>query len=887
MREAGVVRWLRYFRRTRWDEERSQEMETYLAIEAEENIARGMTAEEARFAAHRKLGNETLIREEIYEMNSIGFLETLWQDLRYGARSLRKSPGFTAIAVLTLALGIGANTTIFSVINAVLLRPLPFPDPNQLVLVWECDTHDATNVNIVSAPNFWDFQKQSDVFENMAIFDSAGRGYNLSQGSDPERVSGVRVSSQFFTVLGVKPLLGRTFLPEEEIAGNDHEVVLGYPLWMRRYAGDPSLVGKTIRIDGESFTVVGIMPREFEFQFWSNPRELWVPVGYTEGDRERGSNSFISIARLKPNVSAVQAAVQMDTIGRRLLKAYPDLNAGLSATVTPLSTFDMEGLQKTLLSLLAAVGFVLLIACVNVANLSLARSAARQKEIAVRRALGAGRWRIIRQLLTESLLLAGAGAIAGLVVAATSIYALGSMLPGELRFAPFRPMKAIAMDYHLLAFALAATCLTGILCGLAPALSACRRDLNDPLKEGTGRGATQAGGKRLRHALVAAEVALALVVLAGAGLVIDSVARLMGVDPGFNSRNALTLDITTLQKNLYVGPPENPRFCDELQENVGAIPGVISVAAGSHLPLRGMAGRGFTIEGEPDPGVDNEPNAKYSIACPNYFKTMGIPMLEGREFTKRDTQDAPGVAVISEAMAHRYWGKKDPVGQRFKIGLYQSDSPWLTIVGVARDVRSRGLDRDAQVEFFRPFPQAGWPVMTIVVRTVSNPYSYLVPIKKAMAETNPEVPVSGVQSLDELVSESVGQRRFSMFLLSTFGALGLVLAAVGIYGVVSYGVTQRTQEIGIRMALGAQQGQVLRLMVGSIMGWTIAGVLIGIVGAFGATRLLADLLFGIRTTDPFVLSAVSLLLCGVSLLASYIPARRAMHVDPMIALRYE
>ena len=303
MREAGVVRWLRYFRRTRWDEERSQEMETYLAIEAEENIARGMTAEEARFAAHRKLGNETLIREEIYEMNSIGFLETLWQDLRYGARSLRKSPGFTAIAVLTLALGIGANTTIFSVINAVLLRPLPFPDPNQLVLVWECDTHDATNVNIVSAPNFWDFQKQSDVFENMAIFDSAGRGYNLSQGSDPERVSGVRVSSQFFTVLGVKPLLGRTFLPEEEIAGNDHEVVLGYPLWMRRYAGDPSLVGKTIRIDGESFTVVGIMPREFEFQFWSNPRELWVPVGtrreIKSADRIRSFRSRGSSPRLR------------------------------------------------------------------------------------------------------------------------------------------------------------------------------------------------------------------------------------------------------------------------------------------------------------------------------------------------------------------------------------------------------------------------------------------------------------------------------------------------------------------------------------------------------------------------------------------------------------
>jgi putative ABC transport system permease protein len=879
--------WRRYFRRTKWDVERAREMEAHLAIEAEENIARGMAPEEARYAAMRKLGNQTRIREEIYEMNTIGFLETLWQDLRYGARSLRKSLGFTAVAVLTLALGIGANTTIFSVINAVLLRPLPFPDANRLALVWECDAHDSTNWNIVSAPNFWDYQKQSDVFESMAIFDSGGRGYNLSQGSDPERVSGVRVSSQFFTVLGVQPLLGRGFLPDEESAGNDHEVVLSYPLWMRRYAGDPSLVGKTIRIDGESFTVVGIMPREFQFQFWSNPRELWVPVGYTEGDKERGGNSFVSIARLKPGITISQAASEMDTIGRRLMKQYPYENAGRSATVTSLSTFNMEGLRRSLLSLLAAVGLVLLIACLNVANLSLAKGAARQKELAVRRALGAGRLRILRQLLTESLLLAALGAIAGLFVAASSIYLLGGILPPELRFAPFRPLKQIPLDLHVLAFALAATCLTGILCGLAPALSACRRDLNDPLKEGSGRGATQAGGKRLRHGLVAAEVALALVVLAGAGLVIDSVSRLMGVNPGFNPRNALSVDITTPQKNLYNGPPVNGRFCDELQEHVGAIPGVIAVGAASGLPLQGLATRSIAIEGEPDPGAENQPGAKYTIACPNYFKAMGIPIEEGREFTDRDALGSPGVVVISESMAHRFWPKRNAVGQRFKLGLFNSDSPWLTIVGVSRDVRSRGLDRESPVEFFRPFPQAAWPTMTIVVRTVADPFSYLPLVKKAIAETNPEVPVSGVQSLEEVVTDSVGERRFPMLLLSTFAGLALLLAAVGIYGVVSYGVTQRTQEIGIRMAFGAQPRHVVRLVVGSIMAWTIAGVVIGIAGAFAATRLLADLLYGISATDPFVLGAVSLLLCGVSLLASYLPARRAMRVDPMVALRYE
>ncbi len=879
--------WTRIFHRAKWDEERARELEAHLQFEADENVARGMSPQEARFAAMRKLGNQTRIREEIYRMNTIGFLETFWQDLRYGARSLRKSPGFTAVAVLTLALGIGANTTIFSVINAVLLRPLPFRDPSRLVLIWECDIHDPTDLNIISAPNFWDFQKQNDVFESMAILDSAGRGYNLSQGSDPERVSGVRVSAQFFSVLGVKPLLGRTFLPEEETAGRDHEVVLSYSLYMRRYAGDPSLVGKTIRIDGESFTVVGVMPPKFEFQFWSNPRELWVPVGYTEGDQERGSNSFLSIARLKPGVTVAQARAEMDAIGRRLLQAYPKDNSGRSATVEPLSTTGMGDLQRTLVSLLAAVGFVLLIACVNVANLSLARSAARQKEIAVRRALGAGRLRILRQLLTESLLLALVGGVAGLLVAASSISLLGEILPPELRFAPFRPLTQIPMDLPVFGFALAVTCLTAILCGLAPALGAYRRDLNDPLKEGSGRGATQTGGNRLRHALVAAEVALALVVLAGAGLVIDSVARLMGVDPGFDPKNALTLDITTPQKHLYYGPPVNGRFCEDLQEHVGAIPGVLSVSSVSDLPLEGMAGRGFTIEGEPDPGADNQPGSWYSVACPKYFRTMGIPLLEGREFTDRDTVASPGVIVINQALARRYWAKKDPLGQRIKLGRYDSDEPWLTIVGVTRDVRARGLDRDTPAAFFRPFAQAAWPVMTIVVRTQSDPYSYLTLVKKAMAETNPDVPVSNAGTLEVVVTDSLGQRRFPMLLLSSFAVLALVLAAVGIYGAVGYGVTQRTQEIGIRMAFGAQPGHILRLVVGSSMVWTLAGVAFGIVGAFGATRLLAGLLYGIGATDPYVLTAVSFLLAGVALLASYIPARRAMRVDPMVALRYE
>jgi putative ABC transport system permease protein len=881
------MRWTKFFRRAHWDEERAREMEHYLQIETDDNIARGMPADEARFAALRKLGNRTKVREEIFRMNSLGILETLWQDLRYGARMLRKSPGFTIVAVLTLALGIGANTTIFSVINSLLLRRLPYPDTERLALVWKADIHDVSDYNIISAPDFWDYQKQSSVFDSIAIFDSAGRGYNLSQNGEPERVSGVRVSSQFFQVLGVPPMMGRAFLPQEEIAGRDHEVVLAYSLWKRRYAGDAAIVGKTIRIDGENFDVVGVMPRSFDFQFWSNPRELWVPVGYTEGDHERGSNSFVCIARMKPGVTVEQARTQMDTIGRRLMQEYPKENVNETAAVMPLATIGLEGLRSTLVSLLAAVGFVLLIACVNVANLTLARTAARQKEIAVRRTLGAGRFRILRQLMTESLLLAGLGGIAGLAVAMLGVNLLEGILPPGFRFAPFRPLTHISLDMRVFIFALVVSGLTALICGLAPAAAAQRRDLNAPLKEGGGRGATQSGGKRVRHALVMAEVALALVVLVGAGLMIDSVARLLGVEPGFNPHNVLRMDITTPQVNLYYSPPVNPRFCEQIEENVGAVPGVLSASAASHLPMEGMAARGLALEGEPDPGPENQPSAKYSIACPNYFRTMGIPMLEGREFTDRDTEAAPGVIVISEAMARRFWPKKDALGHRVKIGRFDSDAPWLTIVGIARDVRTRGLDRQPPAEFFRPFMQAGWPAMTIVVRTNANPLALAEPIKSAIALTNPDVPVSDVESLDTVLESSIASRRFPMLLLSSFAGLGLVLAAVGIYGMVAYGVAQQTHEIGIRMAFGASPRIILRQVVGASMGWTLGGVAIGIAGSFGASRLLAGLLFGVSAKDPFVLAGVALLLTFVALLATVIPARRAMHVDPMVALRYE
>jgi len=806
------------------------------------------------------------------------------QDFRYALRQLRKSPGFTLVAVLTLALGIGANTTIFSVMNATILKPLSFLDPDRLVLVWQTFGKAPDDYNIVSAPNYWDFQRQNHVFEGMALFDSAGRGYNLSASGasrEPEQVSGLRVSASFFSVLGIQPFLGRTFLPEEEVGGKDHEVVLSYGLWQRRYGADRALVGKTIKVDGQDFTVVGVMPREFHWEFWSGHRQLWVPVGYTEGDKVRGSNSFIAFARLKPGVTVAQARAEMAGLGTRLSQQYPSDDADMSATVVPMSQFGTEGLRTTVVALLAAVGFVLLIACVNIANLLLARGAARQKEFALRQALGAAGSRIARQLLTESLLLALLGGTCGLVLAVWSTTLLPTIVPADVFNIPLRQIDTIPVDRWVLAFTLVVSCLTGILFGMIPALSALRGSVSEPLKEG-GRGSTAGRSNRLRHALVASEVALALVVLSGAGLMIESMSRLLGVDPGFNPQNVLVMGMSLPQEDLYNGPPGHPLFCRDLDERVSAIPGIIAVGAVGHLPLRGDAGRSFAVEGKPDPGQGHRPGAHYSVACPNYFKALGVPVLAGREFTHEDTVRAPGVVIVNQTMAQKFWPQENPVGKR----ILEGDS-WLTVVGVVGDVRHWGLDNGSAPQFFRPYTQAAWPVMSVVVRTTSSPTSFTPAIKKAMGEVEPDRPVSEFETLQNIVQDSLGSRRFPTLLLSAFALLALLLAAVGIIGVVSYSVAQRTREIGIRMALGACAADVLTLMVSGSMTWVAVGVGMGIAGSLGLTRLLGTLLYEVKPSNPMVLGTVSLLLAGIGLLASYIPARRAAKVDPMIALRYE
>ncbi|HEX9001696.1 MAG TPA: ABC transporter permease [Blastocatellia bacterium] len=814
-------------------------------------------------------------------------MQTFWQDLRYGVRMLLKKPGFTLVAIITLALGIGANTTIFSVINSLLLKPIPYPEADRLALVWQSQANDPKDRNIVSAPNFWDWQRQNDVFEKMAILDSAGKGYNLSGGGEPERVSGVRISAGFFDVLGVKPRLGRAFVPEEEQPGKHQVVILSDGLWRSRYNSDPAIIGKTVKVEGEEHTVVGVMPPDFEFSLYSPFRQLWVPVAYTKGDQDRTSNSFLCLARLKPGVTMEQARARMNIIGRALAEQYPQENAGQAATVDSVIGFDTEEQQKTLLTLLGVAGFVLLIACVNVANLLMASGAARQRELAIRAALGASRARTVRQLLTESLLLAFAGGVAGTLVAVWSSSLLLKVLPGNLMAVPFRSISkdvGLSIDYKVLAFTWGITCLTGIIFGLAPALIFSKRNVNEFLQEGS-RGTT-GGGARLRQGLVVLEVALALVVLTGAGLMIQSMARLLNVAPGFDPHNVLALGVSLPQENTFYGPPGHPEFARNLQQYVGSIPGVISVSAVSHTPIGGgNAGRGFVIEGRPDPGSENQPGAKYTIACPNYFQTMGIKLISGREFSEQDSLNAPGVIVINEAMAKRNWPDEDPLGKRIKIGLFNGDAPWLTIVGVTRDVKQGGLDRTPRPEFFRPYNQAAWPVMTVVVRTAYSPRAFITPIKQALAKFEPDRAPSGIRTMEEAIYDSMGSRRFPMMLLIAFSLVALTLAAVGISGVVSFAVSQRTREIGIRMALGAQKGAVIRLILNRSMAAALIGVGVGLAASLALTRFLSGLLFEVKPMDPIILVAAASILASVAFIACYLPARRATKVDPMIALR--
>jgi len=811
-------------------------------------------------------------------------MSTLIQDLRYGLRMLARNPGFTVVAVITLALGIGANTAIFSVVNTVFLGPLPYPDADQLVVINE--SSKPMPEGPISYSNFLDWQAQNQVFEHMAAFQ--GEALTLVGVKVPESMPSLNVSADFFPTLGVNPIYGRSFLPSEDKAGAMPAVIMSYGLWQRRFGADPGLIGKSLSLKGtlgtRDFTVVGILPRDYAFYA---PAELYVPIGLWGADgylmKRENHDRTLALARLKPSVSLEQARAQMETIASRLRQQYPETNTGFGVTITPLRERVVGHVRRAVLVLLGAVGFVLLIACVNVANLLLARSTGRQREVAIRVALGAGRRRMIRQLLTESVLLALAGGMAGLLLGLWSSSALAPLIP------PGFPVQRIPIGDRVLGFTLLISLLTGIAFGLAPALHASKPDLNEALKEG-GRSLTESlGHHRLRGLLVVCEVALALVLLISAGLMIQSFRQLLRVDPGFNPRGVLTMGLDMSDPKYQTNPARFMAFNAQLLERVRAVPGVQYAGTVRPLPLGG--GRStmpFYRDDRPVPSGENFPAADWHAVSPGYFQAMGIRLARGRDFADSDNQNTLQVAMISEGLARRYWPDEEPIGKRLRIGTPEMGLPWFTVVGVVGDTRPYGLEASAPAELYISCLQLGsWVDMSLVVRTASNPLGVAAGVRDQVLALDKEMVLGDVQTMEQRLAGTLAGRRTNMLILGIFASLALVLAAVGIYGVMSYLVGFRTHEIGVRMALGAGRSDVLKLVAGQGLGLTLIGVGVGLAGAFGLTRFLASMLYGVRPTDLATFAAVSLGLMAVALLACCIPARRATKVDPMVALRYE
>src|ERR1700754_2479844 len=857
-------------------------------------LRNGTSEENARRAALSELSAEHSLLNELQrthkrppadeplpgEPRRLNLLADFLQDLRYAARILWKNPGFTAVAVIALALGIGANTAIFSVVNTVLLRPLPYKDPEQLVMVWEDNSRHGYPRDTPAAANFVDWRDQNSVFSGMAAF--ADTYFNLTGVGDPERLQGRIVSASLFPLLGVEPQLGRVFTSAEDQPGAQNVVLLSHRLWQRRFGGDPAIVGKTLSLSGQTYTVVGVMPARFQFP--ENVDELWIPIAFTAQEAANRNRHYLEVvARLKPGVTLAQAQSEMTTIGARLQQQYPQSNTDLSVAVTSLHEHVVGDIKPALLILLGAVGLVLLIACANVANLLLARAAIRQKEIALRVALGARRWRLLRQFLTESVLLATLGGILGLAIAYAGLLLLGSFIPENIAQA-----REISLDLKVLGFTLLVSLLTGFIFGLAPAIQSLRMNQSETLKEGGRDSVTGRSGKRLRGLLVTAEVAVSLVLLIGAGLLINSFLRLRNIDPGFKVDHLLTMKIE-LPEPKYETLERRAAFYTDLVQRVQSLPGARSAAVTTNLPLYRQGNSiSIRVEGRPDPPPGQELIVVTRIISPGYFDTMSIPLLAGRQFTDQDTETTPNVVVISETMAKRFWAGEEAIGKRLAIGRVRSDADWIQGVGIVKDGRQFELNAEPRPQMYVSYRQADFfAPEDLVVKTDVEPASMAAAVRKAVWEIDKDQPVSNIKSMEEILGDSIARQRFSMLLLGVFAAVALLLAAVGIYGVMSYSVAQRTHEIGIRMALGAQTGAVLKLAVGYGLKLVVAGVLIGLVAAFALTRLMSTLLFGVTPTDPATFALISLLLVGVAALASYIPARRATKVDPLVALRYE
>jgi putative ABC transport system permease protein len=867
------------------EREMEEELRFHVRMRAEENVRRGMTREEAERAAERSFGQLARVKEYCRDIKGGGLLETLWQDIKFGARQLRKSRGFTLVAVLTLAVGIGANTAIFSVVEAVLLRQLPYQDADRLVVLWENNRMRARPHNVVNQGNFLDWREQSKSFEGMAAF--ADQRLGLTGGGEPEEVAAQATTPNLFELLGARPELGRTLTEGDGEAGREEVAVISHGLWRRRFGGGADAVGKTLTLDGRGVTVVGVMPPDFKWFIKENstggkPADVWVPLALApqQGAARRG-RYLSTVARLRPGVTVEQGQAEMDAVAARLVAEYPNFGKGWGVSVVPLRDQLAGEIRPALLVILGAVGFVLLIACVNVANLLMARAAGRRKEMALRAALGAGRLRIVRQLLTESLLLALTGGALGLLLSYWCVGALVALSPPNLIGA-----GAVGINMTVLLFTLSVSLLTGVAFGLAPAFEASRLNLNVSLRE-SGRGSVGVGrAGRVRSVLVVAEIGLALVLLVGAGLMVRSFMRLQAVNPGFDAGNLLTMRVM-LPQTKYPEAVGQLQFFRRATERVGALPGVRSVSAVSALPFADLgAATSFTVEGRPAPAAGERLTTDVRVADENYFRTMNIPVVKGRTFTEQEAVEDRRVAVVNEALARKYFAGEDAVGKRILVNMSSEPVP-TEIVGVVGDARYDKLDGELRPMVYWTPPRLTYPTMTLVVRTSGDPESLSQPAVREIQALDKDQPVADVRTMESWVADSTARARFGTLLLGAFAVAALVLASVGIYGVISYSVTQRGNEIGVRMALGAQARDVLRMVVGQGMRLVVFGVVLGLVGALALTRVMSGLLYGVAATDPATFAANALLLAAVSLVACYIPARRATRVDPLTALRHE